>query len=166
MRTPSVQELAAREAIREVANRYARGVDHLDAELMRSAYWPDAIDDHGVFVGNAWEFVDRVMQSHTKWAWTMHSTTNHAIELHGDGVNATGELYNVTYLQPPDRATLHVWYGRYVDRYERRDDEWRIIHRTCAHLSTEVRTIDATMSIDTAKFQQTSRQAYTTRSDA
>ena len=154
MRTPSVEELAAREAIREVANRYAQGVDHLDAELMRSAYWPDAIDDHGVVVGNAWEFVDRVMASHTRWAWTMHSTTNHSIELADDGVTATGELYNVTYLQPPDRATLSIWYGRYLDRYEQRDAEWRLIHRTCAHLATEVRTIDATMPIDTSRFKQ------------
>lgn len=154
MRTPSVQELAAREAIREVANRYARGVDHLDADLMRSAYWPDAVDDHGVFVGNAWEFVDRVMASHTRWAWTMHSTTNHAIELFDDGVRATGELYNVTYLQPPDRATINVWYGHYRDHYEERDGEWRIIHRTCVHLSTEVRAIECTMAIDTDAFRQ------------
>jgi hypothetical protein len=157
LRTPSVQELAAREAIREVANRYAHGVDHLDADLMRSAYWPDAIDDHGVFVGNAWEFVDRVMASHSRWAWTMHSTTNHTIDIGEDGTSASGELYNVTYLQPPDRATLHVWYGRYLDRYEQRDGEWRIIHRTCVHLSTEVRPIDATMPIDTSKFRQASR---------
>lgn len=157
MRTPSVQELAAREAIREVANAYAHGVDRLDADLMRAAYWPDAIDDHGVFVGNAWEFVDRVMQSHTKWAWTMHSTTNHRIELGDDGVTATGDLDNVTYLQPPDRATIHVWYGRYLDRYERRGDEWRIIHRTCVHLATEVRTVGRTMDIDTSTFRHGSR---------
>jgi hypothetical protein len=157
LRTPSVQELAAREAIREVANAYAHGIDRLDAELMRSAYWSDAIDDHGVFVGNAWEFVERVMQSHQRWDWTMHSTTNHRIELGRDRVTATGELDNVTYLQPPDRGTLHVWYGRYLDRYEQRDGEWRIIHRTCVHHATEVRTIESTMPIDTAKFQQASR---------
>ena len=60
MHTPTPNQLAAREAIREVANRYAYGVDRLDADCMRSAYWPEAIDNHGVFVGNAWEFVDRV----------------------------------------------------------------------------------------------------------
>lgn len=154
LRTPSVAQLADREAIRELANRYARGVDRLDADCMRSAYWPDAIDDHGVFVGDAWAFVDRVMASHGRWAWTMHSTANHSIELGDDGTTATGELYNVTYLMPPDRATISVWYGRYLDRYEKRGDEWRIIHRTCVHEATEVRAIDATMPIDTGPFRQ------------
>ena len=55
------QQLADREAIRECALRYARGVDRLDADLMKSAYWPDATDDHGRFVGNGWEFAERVV---------------------------------------------------------------------------------------------------------
>ncbi len=69
--------------------------------------------------------------------------------------NSGEEPTVIEYLKtPPDRATLHVWYGRYLDRYERRDDEWRIIHRTCVHLSTEVRTVERTMDIDTTKFRQ------------
>ena len=50
LRTPSVQQLADRAAIRAVADHDAHGVDRLDADLMRSASWPDAVDDHGVFV--------------------------------------------------------------------------------------------------------------------
>ncbi len=56
--TITVEQLLAIEACREAARRYSRGVDRLDRDEMRSAYWPDAIDEHGVFVGNAWEFVD------------------------------------------------------------------------------------------------------------
>ncbi|HJY93624.1 MAG TPA: nuclear transport factor 2 family protein, partial [Streptosporangiaceae bacterium] len=48
----TVAEAAAAEAIRQAALRYCRGVDRLDAELMRSAYHNDATDDHGVFVGS------------------------------------------------------------------------------------------------------------------
>ena len=51
--TPTVEQLLATEACREAARRYSYGVDRLDAEVMKSAYWPDATDDHGVFVGNA-----------------------------------------------------------------------------------------------------------------
>jgi ketosteroid isomerase-like protein len=154
VRTPTADELADREAIREVANRYAQGIDRLDADLMKSAYWPDAIDDHGLVVGNAWEFVDRVVGSHRRWAWTMHATTNHSIELADDRLTATGELYNVTHLMSADRSELSTWYGRYVDRYERRDDEWRIIHRVCVHEGTEVRAVDRPMPIDTTAFRQ------------
>lgn len=154
MRTPDAAQLADREAIREVANRYVHGVDRLDAEHMKSAYWPDAIDDHGVVVGNAWEFVDRVVSSHDRWAWTMHTTTNHQIELDDDGLGASGELYNVTYLMSADGATLNTWYGRYLDRYEKRGDEWRIIHRVCVHEGTSSRPVGDPMSIDTARFRQ------------
>jgi len=42
--------LSDHDAIRQVAARYARGVDRLDGDLMKSAYWPEATDDHGVFV--------------------------------------------------------------------------------------------------------------------
>ena len=44
------QQLADREAIRDVAIRYCRGVDRLDVDVLKSAYWPDATDHHGDFV--------------------------------------------------------------------------------------------------------------------
>ena len=65
--TPTIEQLLAIEACREAARRYSYGVDHLDADVMKSAYWPDGTDDHGVFVGNAWEFADRVVGSHDRW---------------------------------------------------------------------------------------------------
>ena len=66
--------------IQEAAQRYCRGVDRLDPELMKSAYWPEATDDHGVFVGNAMDFVDMCMASHLRWRSTQHCIFNHAIE--------------------------------------------------------------------------------------
>ena len=154
MRTPDAGELADREAIREVANRYVHGVDRLDGDWMKSAYWPEAIDDHGVFVGNAWDFVDRCMASHGRWRSTMHTTLNHQIAVDPDGLGARGELYNVSYLFSADGSSLHTWYGRYLDRYEKRGDEWRIIHRVCVHEGTTVRPIDATMVIESDRFRQ------------
>ena len=141
-----------REGIREATLRYARGVDRLDAELMRSAYWSDATDDHGRFVGNGWEFADRVVGTHDRWAATMHCVYNHSIEFDGDD-HARGELYNVTYLVPRDGGPWNVWLGRYLDRYERREGEWRIIHRTCVHEATT--TIDhAPMGGDMSGFRK------------
>jgi hypothetical protein len=122
--------------IRDVALRYSRGIDRLDADTMRSAYWADAIDDHGVFVGNAWEFVERCMGSHARWRSTMHCVLNHAIELDGTET-ARGEVYNVTYLFPPE-GEPSMWVGRYLDHYERRGDEWRISHRICVHEGTSM----------------------------
>ena len=41
-----VAELADREAIRDCLYRYCRGVDRCDEQMLRSAYWEDAYDDH------------------------------------------------------------------------------------------------------------------------
>jgi hypothetical protein len=127
------EELCAVEACREAARRYCHGVDRLDGEWMKSAYWPEATDDHGTFVGNAYEFVDHCMASHVRWAFTLHTITNHSVELDPDGIRARGEAYNISYLQRRDTAALEVWFGRYLDTYERRGDEWRILHRVCVH---------------------------------
>jgi ketosteroid isomerase-like protein len=145
----TLQQLSDREEIRDAAMRYCRGVDRLDPDCMKSAYWPDAIDEHGSFVGNAHEFADYCMTAHLRWAWTMHSIYTHQIELDDDGVHARGEMYNVTHLCRADSGAIDTWYGRYLDRYEKRGDEWRIIHRVCVHNGTatamfEPMPIDAT----------------------
>jgi len=149
-------EADAREQIRQVAVRYCRGVDRLDEATMRSAYWPDAIDDHGVFVGNAMEFCEMVVRTHRRFDSTMHCIFNHLIELHDD-TTATGEIYNVSYMHSTDdggRRHLDTWWGRYVDRYERRDGEWRILHRVCVHEWTQRQEIGEPMPIDAARFRQ------------
>jgi hypothetical protein len=149
---PDIARLAAREAIREVAFAYSRGVDRLDVETMRSAYWPDATDDHGRFVGNGWEFAERVVGTHDRWASTMHCVMNHAIDFDDDD-HARGEIYNITYLVPRDGGPWSVWLGRYLDRYEQREGEWRISHRTCVHEATT--TIDhAPMAGEMSGFRQ------------
>ena len=130
---PSLDQLADGEACREAARRSGRGVDRLDREEMRSAYWPDATDEHGAFTGNAWEFVDHCMTGHDRWAFTMHTIFNHTVEFDDDGVHARGEAYNVTWLRRADEDVLDIWLGRYLDRYEKRGGEWRILHRVCVH---------------------------------
>jgi hypothetical protein len=119
---------------------------------MKSAYWPDAIDDHGVFVGNAWEFVDRCMESHRRWRSTMHCIFNHQIEI-DDADHARGEIYNITYLFHEGHDGADVWVGRYLDAYERRGDEWRIIHRVCVHEGTTTST-SPPMPIASESFRQ------------
>jgi ketosteroid isomerase-like protein len=148
--------LSHHDAIRQIAVRYSHGVDRLDLAAMQSAYWPDAVDDHGVFVGDAMEFCELVVRSHGRDLATMHCVLNHLIELADDELTATGEVYNVTYLHrlDGDRPVLDTWWGRYLDRYERRGDEWRIIHRTCVHEWTTSTPVQARMAIDAARFRQ------------
>ena len=137
----TVDDLLAIEACREAARRYSRGIDRLDRDEMRAAYWPDAIDDHGRFIGNAWEFVDICMVAHDRWSSTLHTIANHTVELDDDGTHSRGECYNYAVLRRAEEDLLDVFVGRYLDRYECRDGEWRIIHRVCVHEHTL--TVDA-----------------------
>ena len=125
----SVEQLAALEEIKDLAKFYCRGVDRLDAAVMKRAYWPDAYEDHGPFKGNAMDYIDMCMQVHDFWCRTMHCIFNHSIEFDDDGVHARGEIYNVTYMFRAESPEMDTFYTRYLDRYEKRDGEWRIIKR-------------------------------------
>ncbi|MEH6571102.1 MAG: nuclear transport factor 2 family protein [Halioglobus sp.] len=149
----SQAQLSDIESIRDATKHYSRGVDRLDADIMKLAYWPEATDEHGVFNGNAWEFCDFCMEGHLGWRSTMHCIFNHSIELDSDGIHARGELYNVTYLFRADTPILDTWYGRYLDEYEKRGDEWRIIKRVCVHEGTTSGE-SPKMELDTEGFRQ------------
>lgn len=110
-------------------HRYTRGVDRHDRDLMLSAYWPDAYDEHGVAEGHAEDFCDWALGWHHEFQTRhQHIIANHTIDIDGD--TAHGETYYIFWGEnregPPTLA-----FGRYIDRFERRDGEWRIAHRVC-----------------------------------
>jgi hypothetical protein len=153
--TPTIEQLLAIEACREAARRYSYGVDRLDVDVMKSAYWPDGTDDHGVFVGNAWEFCDRVVGSHDRWTWTAHTIANHRVEFDDDD-HARGEVYVHASLFEGDERRLSTFHGRYLDTYERRNGEWRIFHRVCVAHGDFVEVVPDSMGLDAGKFRQAS----------
>lgn len=148
-------QLADIEAIRDVGRRYSHCLDRLDRDGLRSVYWPNAVDDHGPeFKGNAWEFVDIAMESHRRWRPSMHCLLNHMVELDPGGTTARGEIYCLAFLFEAERPALHMWLGRYLDRYEQRQGEWRIIERVT--VSEGSRTDDplTAMPFDLSAFRQ------------
>src|SRR5262249_12902605 len=82
----TVDELSAREAIRDVLYRYARGVDRADVDVLKSCYHPEAVDAHWTFIGNAHEFAEEILESHQMGQLPLlkHFITNIFIELDGD----------------------------------------------------------------------------------
>jgi hypothetical protein len=108
---------------------YCRAVDRCDSELLKSVYWPDAVDNHGVFNGNAMEFIDFVIPLLRQMSQTMHQISNILIDLDGD--QARVETYVCAYhlVQGEKDSTDMIFLGRYLDRFERRKGEWRIANR-------------------------------------
>jgi hypothetical protein len=127
--------LLDKQAIHEVVLRYCRGIDRRDAALVRDCYWPDATDDHaGAFAGRRDDFVEWVLRVVTRFTGTMHAIANHLVELDaGDADAASSEAYGVAYHwgDPPDDPRHNFTTGfRYLDRFERREGDWRIAART------------------------------------
>jgi hypothetical protein len=127
--TPAtVEELLDRSQIIDCLHRYTRGIDRHDAELVRSAYHEDAIDDHGVFLGTRDAFIDWVFEFHAQHVRHQHFVSNITIDLDGD-VAHTETYYFVVLQFRDDDTPMEISTGRYVDRMERRDGTWRIAAR-------------------------------------
>lgn len=124
-----VEAIADRMAIADVITRYSRGIDRLDRALLESVYWPDARDDHVNYVGDAAGFIDWAFQL-LRPMRTSHFIGNMLIELTGPA-EARGETYvNAYHLMPGASGPEELVVGaRYVDRFQKRADEWRILER-------------------------------------
>lgn len=124
--------LLDREEIRRVIMDFARAVDRRDWDLLRSCFHADARDDHGVFAGDADEYVDWVAANLSKFAErTMHFIGNVTVDLEGPAA-ALSESYVVGYHRyTREDGTRAEWIaaGRYLDRFEKRDGAWKIAAR-------------------------------------
>ena len=130
VREAQLQALLDKEALYELAVRYARAIDRRDRALLLSVYHEDAIDDHGVmFKGDATAYANWQPEVMAPFEVTAHYIMNKSYRLDGD--RAQGELYFIAYhrTKAPDAKEVMVG-GRYLDRYERRANVWKIVHRT------------------------------------
>jgi hypothetical protein len=122
-----VRTLRDRQDILDCINRYGRGLDRLDGELIANTFHPDAIDNHGPFVGYVPEFVKFALDVEGQLAWTHHGISSHNCEISGD--NAHAESYVHWFVRMPDGKTLGAGGGRYLDRLERREGQWKLMLR-------------------------------------
>lgn len=115
--------------ITECLVRYCRAMDRFDKELLLSCYHPDAVDDHGAFVGSPIEFWNYHHAWHAKYnTGHHHSISNTSIDLQGD--TAHTETYWLFESMNPDGSNS-LSGGRYIDRFEKRNGEWKIAARAC-----------------------------------
>ena len=127
-----LQRIRDREQIHDCVLRYARGLDRHDEEILSSVFHDDAIDHHGDFTGTIDEFVPWANALHAaNWASHTHFIVNHRVEI--DGAEAQSETYVLYVLNRKDGTRIDFGGGRYIDRLERRDGEWRIVARELVH---------------------------------
>ena len=129
MSATNLGELIDGENIRDCIARVSRGEDRHDTELLSRCYWPDAGVDHGIFWGackDTWPGSCRVHPPFRSRCtpWVKVSSSSKPVPRSWrpcDGgyhrIDMGGEERDI------------VIGGRYLDRMERRDQEWRISHR-------------------------------------
>lgn len=144
-----LREIVDRHDIWQVMQRYGRGLDRLDVELVRSCYFDDCIEDHGHYVGDPDGFIEWANNISLQYESTQHGLLNHYCELDGD------DAYCETYFHfsavsstPPHFMST----GRYVDHFQRRNGEWRIANR--------VTIVEGTYDIDDSQAGAAMPPAY------
>lgn len=128
---PRLETLLAKNEIEDVVLRYCRGIDRRDFDLVRSCYHADAKDHHGSFSGGVEEYIAWVDRLTSRYRWSMHFVANVLVEM-GEADLAACETYGVSLHRSDDpRPHMNLATGfRYLDRFERRQGEWRITERT------------------------------------
>lgn len=126
------EEMADREAIRDCLYRYCRGIDRMDGGLLASAYWPGAMDHHSGFTGTVEQFIDWAIPRLAAMEQSVHMIGNVLIRIEGDAAKVESYLWSVSVV-PGDEPRRVITCGRYNDRFEKRDDEWRIAERWVVH---------------------------------
>lgn len=132
-----------REAITDLIHRYCRAVDRLDHELGYAIWHADGTADYGegVYQGSGRGFIDFVCEQHGKTLGHSHQVTN--IILTVDGDRAASESYHIAALRIMRGEQLHeirVW-GRYLDRWSKRNGRWGIDHRVTVRDFDDIRPV-------------------------
>lgn len=119
--------LLAKQALHELNMAYNRAVDRADEGLLRSVWHPDATVDFGYFAGSAAEFCSLAVAATGGLARSFHMAGNEWFDIRGD--QAVGEIYSLTLAAAAGADTDSILYGRYLDRYARREGVWKFSHR-------------------------------------
>lgn len=130
----ALRRLIDKDAIREAALRYTRGIDRHDDVLMAEAYHADATDDHGAYIGDPAGFIVHAREGHSRnWTVHHHYIMNQTIDLDGDTAHV--ETYFIVTLRRKagsnDTGPIDMVGGRYVDRFEKRAGRWAVADRAC-----------------------------------
>jgi 4-hydroxyacetophenone monooxygenase len=128
-------------AIIRVLHSYCRAADRGDADLLRSCYHADAIDDHGLIQATRDDFVSWSMHHIREGASRRHRITTHSVmnilvDVRGEFADVESQFVaSHVEPRPPREGGVRVdeIHGRYLDRFARRDGQWKIQRRRAVH---------------------------------
>jgi hypothetical protein len=153
----AVQSMADHQGILENELQYTRGLDRHDETLITDSFWPDALASYGTLVDieglAVW-----ANEGHSNSAAHQHHVTTLSLDIDGDTAHEEGYILYSSDMPrnktldaegapTPGRAVpgtlTTLGTGRYVNRYERRNGDWRmIVHEYVHDVSMLLETVD------------------------
>lgn len=139
-----IQDLLDKQAIKDVIYHLMRSLDRMDRGLMRSTYWPEAIEEHQdpefpVFFTDAESnpapatynsFACQAMSGFATLRATQHRVSNILIDLKDENsANVESYVWAFHLVGDKEEAKEVTLYGRMMFNFEKRGDEWRILRR-------------------------------------
>lgn len=150
-RSSEITELCDRQHIIDVIHRYCRTADRLDVALFKTTFWDEGRFHGGPAEGPALTIIPHLFETliPNMWEASQHSISNILIEFAGDTAFVESHLtaFHLSHPTHESRAALmgeanalaagfknddvieFTFGGRYIDIFERRESEWRIMER-------------------------------------
>ncbi len=125
-----VDELTSKDAIRDCIYRINRGMDRIDRDLMASGFHEDAkVRWGGPEALDLPAFIEGAIKIQHTTSRVQHLIGNILIDLNGDKANV--ESYEIARHLTPMGAEKKdlIIASRYIDKFSRRDGQWRIDRR-------------------------------------
>lgn len=141
-----LRRMVDRQQIVDVVARWVRAVDRRDWAAIPDLFHPEGQDNHGAYQGGVAGLIDWLTDRHTQITQSMHHLGSSLVEFKTPE-KAHSETYIVAYQRysPEHREARtamlgHEWSelevpvditsgGRYLDTFEKREGEWRILNR-------------------------------------
>jgi len=152
--------LEDRAAISDIIAAYAHAIDRRRWVIMEHLFHDDAQFQFGEIVGDWRSFVEQARALIDPCLATQHQLGQVQFGFDGPDTCHTETYMTAMHTVPPgfpmpdvfpDKGVIYsaVVAGRYVDRFERRNDEWRIARRTGLYDWREFRMVEGVDLADT-----------------
>ena len=125
----ALERIAAERECMRILHAYGRAIDWQDRDGLGCLFWPDAVIDLGFFRGNGPEATAFLLANAARSQRRFHATSN--IVLRVDRATAMADSCCITHAVGSEEGTpaWQLFFGRYLDRLERRGGEWRLAER-------------------------------------
>jgi len=126
----ALEQLLAKQDIYEQINKYARGLDRADRQILLSIAHPGARMRFGNRDFPSWEaYVEWLIKAHDDMKGNNHRMTNILIEVNGD--RAVSETTGTATLLVPKEGNPSLFeerwmHSRYLDTWSRRNGKWAL----------------------------------------